>query len=184
MVRPSNREKILAAALEVVQDAGVRAVTFDSIAAHARLTRGGVMYHFPSRDALLIALHTHLAQRWETQLAAAAGKSAADCTATERLIAYIRISSRSSTKAELQLLLEASADPDHFRPWQQVLETWSPEISDEPTETELTRIVARLTADGLWMNDSLSGSPIPAGVRTALAQRIANVIDDGETNEQ
>jgi AcrR family transcriptional regulator len=67
-VRPSNRDRILDAAVRVIQREGVTAVTFDSVAAEAELTRGGIMYHFPSRDDLLVAIHQHLADSWEASL--------------------------------------------------------------------------------------------------------------------
>ncbi|WP_221175306.1 TetR/AcrR family transcriptional regulator, partial [Staphylococcus aureus] len=57
---------------------GITAVTFDSVAAAAGITRAGIIYHFPSRDDLIAAIHQRLADRWERQFVIAAATSAYD----------------------------------------------------------------------------------------------------------
>ncbi|CAO0831156.1 Transcriptional regulator OS=Streptomyces microflavus OX=1919 GN=Smic_42940 PE=4 SV=1 [Streptomyces microflavus] len=81
------------------------------MAAEAGLTKGGLLYHFASRDDLVQAIHQHLADEWEAQMAAAAGKPADLATPEERLTAYSRISSQSANRAELLLMLEGSTTP-------------------------------------------------------------------------
>ncbi|UUS13841.1 TetR/AcrR family transcriptional regulator [Stenotrophomonas sp. CD2] len=63
-MRTSKRDRILDAAVNVINRDGVRAVTFESVAAEAKLTRGGLLYHFPSREALLRGIDEHLVQAW------------------------------------------------------------------------------------------------------------------------
>ena len=48
-MRTSNRRKILDAIIAIVERDGITAVTFDAVAAETGLTRGGLLYHFPSR---------------------------------------------------------------------------------------------------------------------------------------
>lgn len=54
MVRESKKTMILDAAIQVIEEDGITAVTFDSVAAAAGITRAGIIYHFPSRDLSLI----------------------------------------------------------------------------------------------------------------------------------
>ena len=51
-MRTSKRDSILQAALHVVETDGVTAVTYESVAAASGLTKGGLLYHFPSKDHL------------------------------------------------------------------------------------------------------------------------------------
>ena len=46
-MRESKRTVILDAAVNVIESDGITAVTFDSVAAAAGITRGGIIYHFP-----------------------------------------------------------------------------------------------------------------------------------------
>jgi AcrR family transcriptional regulator len=176
-VRPSNRSRILDAAVRVVQRDGVTAVTFDSVAAEAELTRGGIMYHFPSREDLLAALHKHLADRWEATLLADAGRPLDELGADDRLAAYIRVSARSATRAELQLMLEAATHPEWAAPWSSVLERWAPLPDDAGDAAATARLVARLAADGLWMFEALAYRAMPEAQRRAVAEHLVRAVD-------
>ncbi len=54
--RRSSREKILDAAAELVAEIGAGRLTLDAVAERAGLSKGGLLYNFPSKDALLQAM--------------------------------------------------------------------------------------------------------------------------------
>lgn len=54
--RPSSREAMLVAAEAVVVEAGATRLTLDAVAKKAGASKGGVLYHFPTKDALIEAL--------------------------------------------------------------------------------------------------------------------------------
>ncbi len=57
MARPPHaREKALSAYSEILEADGERAATIDAVAARAGISKGGVLYHFPSKEALGEAL--------------------------------------------------------------------------------------------------------------------------------
>lgn len=176
-MRPSKRTEILDAALRVIEQGGVTAVTFDSVAEAAGLTKGGLLYHFPTREAMLHALHKHLADRWEADLTNAAGKPSAQATAQERLAAYSRVATQSATRAELLLMLETVNEPAMHDPWETVLARWTPPIpqSGDLSPADVTQFVARLAADGLWLHESLAGTVLSAATRRAVADYLANL---------
>ena len=51
--RSSSRERILDAAAELVRELGAAKLTLDAVAERAKLSKGGLLYNFPSKDALL-----------------------------------------------------------------------------------------------------------------------------------
>ncbi|MEQ8483460.1 MAG: TetR family transcriptional regulator [Pseudomonadales bacterium] len=53
MAGPSRRQAILEAAARVVEDVGAAHLTIDAVASAAAVSKGGVLYHFPSKQALL-----------------------------------------------------------------------------------------------------------------------------------
>jgi AcrR family transcriptional regulator len=73
VTRPSKRTNILDAALRVAERDGVTGITLDAVAQEAGLTKAGLMYHFPSREALLWGIQEHLIVFWEGAMEAAAG---------------------------------------------------------------------------------------------------------------
>jgi AcrR family transcriptional regulator len=54
--RSSSRERILDAAAELVRELGAARLTLDAVAERAELSKGGLLYNFPSKDALLLAM--------------------------------------------------------------------------------------------------------------------------------
>lgn len=53
--KPEARDKLLAAFQHLVLTEGERAATLDAVAAHAGVSKGGLLYHFPHRQALVDA---------------------------------------------------------------------------------------------------------------------------------
>lgn len=176
-MRPSKRTQLLEAALRVVEEGGVTAATFESVAEAAGVTKGGMLYHFPSRDALLQALHEHLAEQWEADMVEQAGATPEGLTEAERLDAYTRVASQSGTRAEGLLLLETATEAERHAPWNAVVERWTPPVpaEGELTTVELNTMVARVAADGLWLYDSLNAAPLSPDHRQQLTDHLARL---------
>lgn len=177
-MRTSKRDRILDAAVNVINRDGVRAVTFESVAAEAKLTRGGLLYHFPSREALLRGIDEHLVQAWEASMETLLGKRADEASALERYQTFVRVSAQSATRAELMFMLE-SADPDaDERPWGPAVRRWAPlppsAVADDPAA--LDNFVARLAADGLWIYEAMYQGQLDERVRAQVAERIAGLL--------
>lgn len=175
-MRASNREVILESAARVVERSGVTAVTLESVAAEAGLTKGGLMYHFKTRDALLSAIHTHLAEAWERTMTEQLDGPAADASEVDRLAAYARASAQAATRAELMFMLEAET-PGHAGVWSEVMERWAPSPADSVERGDTDRVIARLAADGLWLYDAISGGDaLDEVTRQRIADRLAEMI--------
>lgn len=68
--RTIDRNAILDAAEEVVGEAGAGQLTFDAVAARAGVSKGGVLYCFPSKPALIAAMTERDLKRFEAEVAA------------------------------------------------------------------------------------------------------------------
>ena len=65
---PSSRDKIVDAAEKVVIEVGAAHMTLDAVAEKASVSKGGLLYHFASKEALLKAMLERRIQRFnETQ---------------------------------------------------------------------------------------------------------------------
>lgn len=62
----NSREKIIDAAEQVVLQEGARHLTLDAVASRSGVSRGGLLYHFPGKEALLKGmldrLRSHMAE--------------------------------------------------------------------------------------------------------------------------
>ncbi|CEH47434.1 TetR family transcriptional regulator [Xanthomonas citri pv. durantae] len=175
-MRPSNRSKILEAAVRVVHRDGVTGITFEAVASEAGLTRGGMLYHFPSRDALLLGIHEYLAGQWEALLIQAAGKPADEASERERIAAYVTACTMgASSRVELQLMLEALTSPPMAAPWMDVIKRWLPDIPPAAPDRAVLWVI-RLAADGLWVHESLSRQPLDPETRQGICRVLLDMI--------
>ncbi|SJM56232.1 TetR/AcrR family transcriptional regulator [Gulosibacter sp. 10] len=168
---------ILEAARSVVQERGVTGLTFDAVSAASGVTRPGVMYHFPSRQALVLGVHRHLAELFERQLRERLGRVPEQASAEERLAAYVRTCAQVTSRAELLFMLDAAADPAANEIWVELNNRWlpDPESIGEGPEAEFLFLV-RLAADGLWMFEAAAGEPLTARQRDALMSALVEGI--------
>lgn len=155
-----TRDRILDALEKLLLVNGVAQVTLEAVAAQAGVSKGGLLYHFPSKEALLAAMVRRLGERSDQQLAdaVAGGTSASEF--------YLQIPD-SEDHEELGLFRSIIAalrtvDGQHdeiqkavthvMRSWDQGLQA---EIAD-PVQAEIIRLVG----DGLYLAAML-GLPQP-----------------------
>lgn len=153
--RSDTREVLLRAASQVVIDKGVEALTLDAVAQQAGVSKGGLLYHFPNKDALMGGMVEHLIQDFEAVLQTEFDQDDAPGTPGQWVRAYIRATLRfskqslaliarlSSIAADSPNLLEAAKVYD--QQWRQRVET----SGIDPTKAT----IILLAADGLWLSE-------------------------------
>ena len=59
VAKENARERIIAAAIAVAEELGAGRLSLEAIARRAGVSKGGLLYHFPKKDALMRALVEH-----------------------------------------------------------------------------------------------------------------------------
>lgn len=159
--------------MRVAEQQGITAVTMDAVAEEAGVTKRGLLYHWPNREALLLAVADQIADGMEELFQHAAGAQAEDATPEERADVYLRVAmSHPATAAELAFLLELPKLLDMPMPWDAVLDRWAPAPDPRTDNAALDLWVARLAADGLWATEALFRRGLAPFHREAVAARI------------
>jgi AcrR family transcriptional regulator len=161
-MRRSKRDLILDAAVALIAAEGLEHLSYETLADAADLSKSGLIYHFPSRHDLLLGIHRHLADAWETELRTIAGAPAEECTDSQRLRAVVISMGRTADLAELIMILDARSDPEYKAVWADVDTRWmpAPDTSDA--------YLVQLTAYGLWAHDHVHHRPLSANDRERL----------------
>lgn len=153
--RSDTREVLLRAASQVVIDKGVEALTLDAVAQQAGVSKGGLLYHFPNKDALMGGMVEHLIQDFEAVLQTEFDQDDAPGTPGQWVRAYIRATLRfskqslaliarlSSIAADSPNLLETAKVYD--QQWRQRVET----SGIDPTKAT----IILLAVDGIWLSE-------------------------------
>ncbi|HEX2105377.1 MAG TPA: TetR/AcrR family transcriptional regulator [Solirubrobacteraceae bacterium] len=108
--RAATRERLVAAARELIALGGYREAPVAAVAARAGVATGTVYRHFPSKGDLFAEVFRHVSQR---EVDAARAAAAAEPTATRRLRAAIETFARRALRARRQAwaLLAEPVDP-------------------------------------------------------------------------
>jgi AcrR family transcriptional regulator len=64
-----TQQRLLDVAGELVTESGVMALTLDAVAKRAGVSKGGLLHHFPSKHALLVAMVEDISSRFMGQVA-------------------------------------------------------------------------------------------------------------------
>src|SRR5699024_12552861 len=89
VARTSKKEEALQAALHSIELEGVQALTYEALAEATGMSKSGLLYHFPSRHEMLIAIHAWSAQRREDELVSIDGKPACKHNTKQQLSAVV-----------------------------------------------------------------------------------------------
>ena len=111
-----TRRRILDAAMRLFAERGYHASSNADVAEAADLTRGAMLYHFPTREDLVEAAIDHIQQRRTEAFEAAAHEQERHGDATDQAVdAYWELLQQAPFKAFAELEAVARTDPDLAR---------------------------------------------------------------------
>lgn len=146
--RPSSREKILAAAAELADIVGPGHLSLDAVAQRAGVSKGGLLYNFPTKAKLMQALVQDYLKSFEDALATkAASKNSPDSS----LAAYIELSAEECGQKQPSaagVLAALAEDPDFLNPVRDFKRHLLDRLKAE-TPDQAKLIVAFLVIEGL-----------------------------------
>jgi AcrR family transcriptional regulator len=177
-MRESQRPQILEAGIRLVGGSRSATITLEGVAAEAGVTKAGLMYHFPSRDALMLALVEYAALQVGGRIATRLGKSAEASTVRDRYRAYLEVVAQGQNmRAEWALWFQSAYRPELQTAWTRHLEPWLRLPEEMPLSQRAQLIAARLAADGLWAARA-SGVLAPSGADgAAVAAHLVDLIE-------
>ncbi|WP_438352696.1 TetR/AcrR family transcriptional regulator [Microbacterium sp. CJ88] len=158
---PLAREKVLDAFEAILVDDGARAATMDATAKAAGVSKGGLLYHFGSKDALAEGLIERLLALVDDDVAGMA--SAPDGPVAH----FLRTSIMDNDPLDRAILATSrlaqdgsTAAGDALR---DIRERWAAAIRPVAPDGPALDLVM-LVSDGLYFNNALAGGSIPGPV--------------------
>jgi AcrR family transcriptional regulator len=163
---PLARERVLDAFERILLEDGERAATMDATARTAGVSKGGLLYHFASKDALESGIIERLAALVDEDIAAMTSdpegpvayflrSSAMEDDPLDRaIVAVSRLAQGGSASASGML--------------RDIRDRWADAIRPH-TKDEAALDLVMLVSDGLYFNNALEGGAIPGPVPTGAA---------------
>jgi AcrR family transcriptional regulator len=160
-----------------VAEGGYSTLTLDAVGVATGVSKGGVLYHFPTKEALVAALLEELTTGFDADQTAA---HVADPTAPGAWTrAYLTASlaepaDESEQLAAVALLAAVGYDPTLLEPLQARYRGWVDRLDDDGLPGVDAHVV-RLAADGLWAADLFDLAPPDPALRARIRDRLAGL---------
>lgn len=178
----NTRERLLDAAESVVIEQGVSAMTLEAVAARAGISKGGLLYHFPSKDAIVMGMVSRIASIVQERFAAGLANEAPGQGRHARALLHMMLDTEGSLAPRLQrvagpLLGAVSSNPKMLEPMQRFFQSMHQGMLDDGFPADRSWLVLA-ALDGLkyW---KIFGILHPSEQDLAgLKQLLTRVIDE------
>ncbi|MCK6080915.1 TetR family transcriptional regulator [Microbacterium sp. EYE_5] len=158
---PRARESVLDAFEAALIDGGARSATMDAVAAAAGVSKGGLLYHYASKDALESALLERMRQLVDADVAdmvAAPGGVVA---------AFVRTSVQTDTPLDRAIVaasrLAQAGHAEASAALRDVRDVWERSLRPHTRDETALQLVL-LVSDGLYFNSALTAGALPGPI--------------------
>lgn len=170
-----SKANLITATAKVAQQHGVQHLTLEAVAQAAGVSKGGLLYHYPTKDHLLIALTEYAIAAFRDALnrhhAAGASLHEAYVLATQDGLA----SEEHLMHHSSGLLLAAASSPEALALWHTEYAQLAALLAAEPVEKPISLLV-QTACDGVWFQAVLGQHEHPAANLGLVLQALLQVL--------
>lgn len=172
------RERVLEAAERVVSEIGAARLTLDVVAQAAGVSKGGLLYHFPSKESLLAALAQRYVESMDICIGAARDGLSDDNSRDLKacILGVLGSDPRSKTMGAV-LLATAANDLTLLEVIRTRIAEYTAELEANSDDFARAAIVS-LAVDGLKMRESLRISPFTPAQREEIVNELLKIADE------
>lgn len=173
-----TRERILIKACQLVAREGFTRLTIDRVAKESELSKGGLLYHFPSKETLEKSMIEYVMEISNKNVDE---KVSDESPPNKWLSGSVRAVFEEAGLQDLTspgLLATMISNPDFIESWRKRYIEWHETLIDESSDPILSYIVF-LALDGLWFADLLDLDPPQGEFREQLFEVLLNLSKKG-----
>ncbi len=176
-----TRERILQAAIEVIQTDGAANLTLDRVALKAGVSKGGFLYHFGSKDALMAGLLDETLAVLDDELDDREARfrdndPGARGTFALAYLDYVREPYKAADDTSASILAAAALDDELLANTRATFERWQERLLRDDGLAETTGLLARIVGDGLWLIDLFGLAPPTKAERHEVLDLVSAMI--------
>ncbi|WP_160112536.1 TetR/AcrR family transcriptional regulator [Salicibibacter kimchii] len=160
-------DELLEATQRVINDRGVAYLTIENVAKEAGVSKGGLLYHFPSKSALIQGVIKEVLGRYSEEME---NIDTNDIDNGHFLRSYAEASLNNPQQLRAGLLAAIATDKELLKPVQDHYQEWQEKIEQDGLDPVLATIY-RLVIDGLWFSDIFELAPPQEGLRRDILER-------------
>lgn len=170
--KPIQPSVLLAAANKVVVSQGVEALTLDAVAGEAGVSKGGLLHHFPNKEALIAGMVQQALDKFIEVLNQELARDPAPHTPGHWVRAYIRASAlddQENYELHFNLLAANFTNPELLKPMRDFWEECQTKIASSGLDPKVGTMI-RLAMDGLWLTHLHNFAPLQEPLRSQVIE--------------
>ncbi|SFE81994.1 TetR/AcrR family transcriptional regulator [Alteribacillus iranensis] len=172
MSKDSRKVVILHAAARIVKERGIFNLTLEAAAREAGMSKGGLLYHFPSKEALVQGMVEHLANNYMTKIEENAENDPVDEGKWTRAFLNVTFNQTYQNKDMNAGLLAAKAvKPELLQPINKAYAKWQEHIENDGLDP-VTATIIRLATDGIWLSELFEIHHLDDEIRNQVLQTL------------
>lgn len=175
-----KREQILHAVSQIVHEEGIEKLTLEAVAKRAGISKGGLLYHFPNKDSLILGVIDQLSKRFGEEFNQRAEHDEHSKGKWTR--AYMDSSCFGDQSVnDLYTALSAAhfTNPEMLRLLQEEYAAIQEKIENDEIDPVRSTIV-RLAVDGLWFAEMFGLAPPNAELRRKIIEELKTSLEGEE----
>ena len=165
-----RRDELLDAAEALLADQGERALTLAAVADRAGVSKGGLLYHFRTKDALITGMIERLIADFDALIAAQR-----ESCYTRAYVNATFVAVRTGRLRRWAVVTGAAGDPALLIPLRDAMARWHTHGLAEESDPVMSRIV-RLACEGLWETATQCPTVFDPGNYEGLRERLLALV--------
>ncbi|AIQ59348.1 TetR/AcrR family transcriptional regulator [Paenibacillus borealis] len=173
----SKRNLILAAASNVVKHQGIEKLTLEAVAAEAGVSKGGLLHHFPNKDALIQSMVSGITNDFITEVQNRSARDTRDQGKWSR--AYLQSTVEADKEAQgMSVALNAAlfTHGDLLEDLREQYSVWQQNIENDGLDPVISTIV-RLAVDGLWLSEVFGIGDLSSEMRDKVINKLLEMVN-------
>jgi len=178
--RKSSRERILDAAAELVSEIGSGRLTLETVAERAGLSKGGLLYNFPTKEALLQAMIQRLVDEVSTEREALRRQAEPGRNLEARLCTSALLTLRNDRTRQVAngLLAAAAENPRLLAPVREVIKATLENLKATSDDLDAA-LVGWLAIEGLNSLEMHDLSPFSEEEHERVVEAVSRLLRQG-----
>lgn len=183
MSRQSSRDRIIQAAEKLVQKEGAAHLTLDAVAEEASVSKGGLLYHFKTKNDLIQAI---LSEHINAKIASVAEQKRLakneNCSELEAQLKALLGAQCGTREMGVALLAVIANNPELMKPFEEHFDSMAESIWGKKTNFDPDKAILWLAAEGLRFFNLLNRDPFVGDQRERVIARLferARLLGDG-----
>lgn len=183
----ATRNRLLQATCHIIQAQGVERLTLDAVAKEAQVSKGGLLYHFSSKESLVVEVIQYLMDDFDAAINRELAQDNVLDLPGRWLRAYVKATFNYKTLSMSlisSLLSAVTANPEELlKPIQSRFDCWQQKIEVNGLDPLRANLV-RLAADGLGTNEMFGLSVVDDAIRQQLLEMLLEIIQEAESGDR